>query len=714
MNAARSGANFGQQTYDRKSEIPFKHLDLLGQGSFGYVDKVERRSEPFQGQIYARKIIRIPLNLSRREVVKTSIQNEVNIVKGLRHTHIVRVDGTYICGTTFAIVMSPVAEEDLAEYLHRVDDTSLDSEGSALREQIRGWFGCMASAICYIHKQQICHRDIKPANFLVMNGAVLLTDFGIALEIEEETLSTTAGGPGARSPMYCAPEVAAGHRRGRLADIFSLGAVFLEMLTVYSGYGQLAKFDDLRRSDVGRSYAGNVDKVSQWVESLGGTPHEPWFSTTLFLCRSMLNVERGQRPTASALNLCWSYQPFLALSPSCGCFRLSNRPKIQSVREANGGTRRTPRGDDNLAICSLIEGGMMVDNCGALKRASGRGQKGIVDALLHRGVDINSGGALWKASAGGFEAIVRVLLENGADPEVQNENGETAMHAAIWHRKLAVLRLLLEKGATAITRSHIGLTALHAAAARGEEAIVRLLMENGVDPDTETNDGWTALHLAAVGGHSVVVRILAERGANTGAKSGSGWTALHFAANAGYEAVARFLLNKEVDIEAKSDVGWTALHYAVDSGHIVMTKLLVVKGANIEARSAAGWTTLHISASDGHYLIARHLIEQGVNIEAKSDVGQTALHCAVDSGHISTVRLLVEKGADIEAKSDVGWTALHYAANKGHAAIARLLVERGSNMEIGSDEGWGPLRTATRNGHHEVTILLLEKGAKVY
>src|SRR5204862_3632867 len=118
------------------------------------------------------------LSRSRQETVISSIQNEINIITSLRDTHIVRVVGTYICGTAFAIVMSPVAEENLAEHLHRVDGIPLDDSGLALREQIRGWFGCMVSAICHIHERHIRHRDIKPANFLVLNGNILLTDFG--------------------------------------------------------------------------------------------------------------------------------------------------------------------------------------------------------------------------------------------------------------------------------------------------------------------------------------------------------------------------------------------------------------------------------------------------------------------------------------------------------------------------------------------------------
>src|SRR5439155_13546747 len=126
---------------------------------------------------------------------------------------------------------------------------------------------------------------------------ILLTDFGLAIDLPADTLSTTNTVPGPRTPMYCAPEVSTGHRRGRLADIFSLGAVFLEMLTVYSGHENLARFTDFRQSNGGRTYASNIDKIFQWMDNLSDTfRNDSWSSAILFLCQNMLQTQRDQRP----------------------------------------------------------------------------------------------------------------------------------------------------------------------------------------------------------------------------------------------------------------------------------------------------------------------------------------------------------------------------------------------------------------------------------
>src|ERR1700761_3029808 len=71
--------------------------------------------------------------------------------------------------------------------------------------------------------------------------------------------------------MYCAPEVASEGKRGRAADIFSLGCVFLEMATVlmWPGGFSLAQFHEMKVTEDGRkAYHLNMDKTLQWILKL--------------------------------------------------------------------------------------------------------------------------------------------------------------------------------------------------------------------------------------------------------------------------------------------------------------------------------------------------------------------------------------------------------------------------------------------------------------
>ena len=86
----------------------------------------------------------------------------------------------------------------------------------------------VASALDYAHTKGVIHRDVKPANVIVANGGrVVLTDFGLAMDVEQGSLGEVFG-----SANYISPEQA---RRSADAvpqsDQYSLGIMLYEMLT---------------------------------------------------------------------------------------------------------------------------------------------------------------------------------------------------------------------------------------------------------------------------------------------------------------------------------------------------------------------------------------------------------------------------------------------------------------------------------------------------
>lgn len=91
----------------------------------------------------------------------------------------------------------------------------------------------LARAVEYAHKKGFIHRDLKPSNVLVdESGTPVLTDFGLAKQMGDETSQLTHSGQVLGTPAYMAPEQAAGqaHLVGPLSDVYALGAVFYELL----------------------------------------------------------------------------------------------------------------------------------------------------------------------------------------------------------------------------------------------------------------------------------------------------------------------------------------------------------------------------------------------------------------------------------------------------------------------------------------------------
>ena len=116
-------------------------------------------------------------------------------------------------------------------------DTSLaemsDIErATLLAHRLREVMGCVTQAILWMHSKEIMHRDLQPANILLRPGEVFLTDFGISRDRGEVDRSTTDYYAGF-TQGYAPPEVVSGDMyNASQADVYSLGCVFMHILTV--------------------------------------------------------------------------------------------------------------------------------------------------------------------------------------------------------------------------------------------------------------------------------------------------------------------------------------------------------------------------------------------------------------------------------------------------------------------------------------------------
>jgi serine/threonine protein kinase len=85
----------------------------------------------------------------------------------------------------------------------------------------------VSDGLDYAHRGGVVHRDIKPPNIMVGNDdLVKIVDFGIAHGLSLAQSDFLVG-----TPSYMAPEAIMGGRLDSRCDIFSVGAVFYELLT---------------------------------------------------------------------------------------------------------------------------------------------------------------------------------------------------------------------------------------------------------------------------------------------------------------------------------------------------------------------------------------------------------------------------------------------------------------------------------------------------
>jgi serine/threonine protein kinase len=191
-------------------------LGELGKGGTGVV---YRAIDPMLEREVAIKKQTVD-GLQKEESIQRFLR-EARLIANLEHRNIVTVfelgqekDGVYI-------VMELLRGEDLCERLRSRRHVSLEQKVRILMEVGRG--------LAHAHRRGVIHRDVKPRNvFLTEDGEVKLLDFGLA-HISQSTLTATGQVMG--SPHYMSPEQILGKRPDPRSDIFSLGALFYELLT---------------------------------------------------------------------------------------------------------------------------------------------------------------------------------------------------------------------------------------------------------------------------------------------------------------------------------------------------------------------------------------------------------------------------------------------------------------------------------------------------
>ncbi len=148
------------------------------------------------------------------------LKREGKMLARLDHQHVVKV---YDAGVTDDelpyIAMAYVEGESLS---------ALRQRGNLPVKQVVKWGRQLASALDYLHSNQIFHRDIKASNILIdTNGNAILADFGIAYV--EAFPRMTVQLPG--TPAYMCPEQIQGRPVDGRCDLYSLGLVLFECLT---------------------------------------------------------------------------------------------------------------------------------------------------------------------------------------------------------------------------------------------------------------------------------------------------------------------------------------------------------------------------------------------------------------------------------------------------------------------------------------------------
>jgi tRNA A-37 threonylcarbamoyl transferase component Bud32 len=197
---------------------------LIGSGGtarvYRAVDRLLRREVAIK--VYERHAVAVE---QLRRVRERTVQARID------HPRVVALFDSGAEGGRPYLVMQLVDGEDLAERL---------LAGPLGADDVAELASKLAEALAHVHAQRVVHRDLKPANILLGPDGPLISDFGIAHELDSTHITGTGLVTG--TAAYLAPEQIVGEPAEPAADIYALGLILLECLTGEREYpGTLAE-----------------------------------------------------------------------------------------------------------------------------------------------------------------------------------------------------------------------------------------------------------------------------------------------------------------------------------------------------------------------------------------------------------------------------------------------------------------------------------------
>jgi serine/threonine protein kinase len=215
----RVGSTIGGRYYLRR---------LCGEGAMG---RVYESHHIDIGRRVAIKILHA--NFHNDAALVERFRREARAASKIGHPNIVDVTDS---GTTpdgaFYFVM---------EYLDGIDlEQLIAREGALPVERALLIAAQMTRALEAAHAADIIHRDLKPANVMLVrrndeDDFVKVLDFGISKDLDvavgDRNVSLTRPDVAIGTPVYMAPEQAAGRPANALTDVYAVGGLLYEMLT---------------------------------------------------------------------------------------------------------------------------------------------------------------------------------------------------------------------------------------------------------------------------------------------------------------------------------------------------------------------------------------------------------------------------------------------------------------------------------------------------
>ena len=211
--------------YDFSNFTPVKSAEgknskIIGTGAIGNVYLAKNKIDK---KLFAIKQIK------KKNLIKTGasleiIQREISIHRRIRHENIVQLYSHYEDKKNVYLIMDYANSGTLFNFIN-------NSKGCDEKKAFK-YFIQVASAVHFLHEQNLIHRDLKPENLLLdQDDNIRLCDFGWCVDMSKGSRVTFCG-----TYEYMAPEIIQEMPYDKSIDMWSLGILLYELIHGYSPF----------------------------------------------------------------------------------------------------------------------------------------------------------------------------------------------------------------------------------------------------------------------------------------------------------------------------------------------------------------------------------------------------------------------------------------------------------------------------------------------
>ena len=253
----------------------FEIIKKIGNGTFSVVYKVRRKLD---NNIYALKKVKL---IKLKEKERQAALNEVRILASIKSPFIISYKEAFIeeSDKSLCIVMEYADDGDLYQKICQYKKMNLLMEESDI------WrvFIQMVKGLKILHDLKILHRDLKSANiFLFTDGTAKIGDCNVSkIFYNESGLGYTQTG----TPYYASPEVWSEAPYNQKSDIWSLGIITYEMLTLHPPF-KAGNMEALYKKIIKGQYSRINSKYSKDIGNI---------------VRNLLMIDPSDRPTCGEI-----------------------------------------------------------------------------------------------------------------------------------------------------------------------------------------------------------------------------------------------------------------------------------------------------------------------------------------------------------------------------------------------------------------------------